>query len=155
MADQNVRARRHDALKKFANEVRKGYMERVADIAGSKFLLHTPTEDDVIWADAFIRPSTPLSYASSRRAPRLAAAIKMIDGVKLEDLFLPPEDATDEDKERLKDPSSKKYWLQSQLMLYLVEDVPPPVLEKLYDEYDKLLKERDAVLKLAVEDPNS
>lgn len=155
MADPNVRAKRHAALQKFTQEVRKGFMSKTVEIQGTKFLLQTPTEDDVIWSDSFIRPATPLSFASSRRAPRLAVALKEINGVKLEDLFSLDDSAKPEEIERLKDPIARRYWLQTQLMLYLVDEVPPPLIEKLYSEYESLIKDRDQVLQAVVEDPNA
>lgn len=151
----SMRAQPHAVFQKFLHEVRKGFMQKEVTIQGTTFVLVTPNEDDVIWADGFIRPTTPLSYASSRRAPRLAASIRQIDGVKLADMFQPPENTKPEDLERLKDPDAKRYWLQSQLMLFLVEDVPPPVLEKLYEAYQALLDDREKALAMVAHNPNS
>jgi hypothetical protein len=155
MADK-TKAKLHTALSRFKEEVKKGFIEKTVTISDTTFTLHTPTEDEEVWADTYTRPTTPLSYLSSRRAPRLSVAIKKVNGVAIDDLFTLEDGATDEEKDRLKDPQAKRYWLYLQLMAFLASDVPPPVMEKIYSEYEDLLKERDTSLKAATdESPNS
>lgn len=153
MADvpnSDPRAKRHKVLDDFFAEVKKGSLSVVVEVQGAKFKLETPTEDDEVWADSFIRPSTTLSFFSSRRAPRLACAIREVNGVALSDLFTYPADMDKDTVARFdKDAVAKKYWLYSQLMWFLADSVPPPVIAELYGKYDELLKRRDAALSLA------
>ena len=155
MADK-VKAKLHAALSRFKEEVKKGFIEKTVEISGTKFTLHTLNEDEEVWADTYTRPTSPMSYLSSRRAPRLSVAIKAVNDVPVAELFTAPDDLSDDEKEKLKDSSTKRYWLYLQLMAFLAEDVPSSVVEKLYAEYETLLKERDESLDAAIkQSPNS
>lgn len=159
MADTSTtgtKARRHPALQQFFEEVRKGFIEIEATVAGFKFVLRTLNDDEESWSDGFIRPASPIAYVSSRKDPRLACAVKSVNGIPLDQLFTLDDSATQEEKDRLKDPVAKMVWLRLQMMLFLAQEVPPPVTDFLYKKYEELTKQREQALSGALQaGPNS
>jgi hypothetical protein len=153
---EKTKSKVHAALSKFKEEVKKGFLEKVVEIAGTKFTLQTPTEDEEVWSDTYTRPTSAISYMSSRRAPRLSVAIKKVNDIPISDIFTPSDSTSDEEKEKLKEPETKRYWLYLQMMAFLAEEIPPPVVEKLYEAYEELLKERTSALDTVIGlSPNS
>jgi len=147
------KAKLHSKLEILRTELAKGFIDKSVTVRGHKFLLHTLNEDEETWADTFIRMATPAALISSRKAPRLAAAIKSFDDVPIESLFEFPDSMSAETKKSLNDNEiSKKFWYRDQMLYFLSEDGNRPFIEELYGELSKLEKERDEALKAL---PNS
>jgi hypothetical protein len=153
----DLRAKRHKLLADFTEEIRVGFIEDTFEVRGHQWLIRTPTEDEVTWADRFIQSSSPIAFVSSRRAPKLAVSIKAMDGVGVTDLFQYPSDMDEDVKAELeRNRAQKQYWIYSQLMAYLIESVPSPVVEQLYAKYEELIKRQYKALEEAAKtDPNS
>jgi hypothetical protein len=153
-------AKRSPVLDDFFEEVKQGFLSATVKLGKFTFVLELGDEDADVWADQYIRPSTPMAFVSARRAPRLATAIKAIGKgdaapVGLNELFSYPDSLTPEQKKALdENPVQRQYWLWGQLMAYVTQ-LPAPVVEKLYSEYDKLVSRRETALKGALESPNS
>lgn len=163
MADTNspvTAAKQSPVLKAFFKQVEKGFIGSTIKLGNFTFVLRLGDEDADVWSDQYIRPSTPMAFVSARRAPRLATAIQAIGQgdstpIPLAQLFDYPDSVTAEQRRALdENPVNKQYWLWGQLMAFLTQ-LPAPVTEKLYSEYDKLVTERDQALKEALESPNS
>ena len=141
------KAKKHAALEVLRKELSKGFVDKEVTVRGHKFLLHTLNEEEENWADTFLRMNTPAALLSSRKAPRLAAAIKAFDDVPVDRLFEYPDDMPKEVKNGLNDNEvSKKFWLRDQMLYFLSEDVNRPFIDELYSEFFKLEQERDKAL---------
>ena len=146
-------AKRNPVLDNLRKDLAQGFLDETVTIRGHKYKLTTLTEDEETWADTYTRTNSPASMYSSRRAPRLAAAIKELDGVASQDLFLYPDDMPESVKKRLVDnPIEKKYWIRDQLLMFLLEDGNRPYINDLYEVLNRLDAKRDEVIK---ELPNS
>jgi len=141
-------ARRNPVLDNLRKDLAQGCLDETVVIRGHKYKLTTLTEDEETWADTYTRANSPASMYSSRRAPRLAASIKELDGVSSQDLFLFPEDMPESVKKRLIDnPIEKRYWIRDQLLMFLLEDGNRPFINELYDVLNRLDNKRDEVIK--------
>ena len=149
-------ARRHSALKNFFEDVKKGFLKEDVVLAGHKFTIHTLNDEEESWSDGFIRSTSAVSYVSSRKDPRLSCAIKAVDDIPVDQLFEPDTSMSDSERERIKEPTAKLYWLRLQLMLFLSKEIPPPVTDALYKKYEELSSKRDEALSTALKiGPNS
>lgn len=145
MAD--LRAKRSKALDLLKQDLTKGFIESEVSVFGHKFVLRTLTEDDEVWADSYVRISSPVAILSSQKAPQLAAAIKSMDGIPTESLFEYPDDMEKARKEELdSNPVLKRYWIYTQMLYFLSEDGNRPFISKLHAEYDKLTSQRNEAL---------
>jgi hypothetical protein len=144
------KAKRHKLLLDLTSEIKKGFIEDVVEVYGRKFKLATLTEEEENWADNYVISSTAAGLLSSMRVPRLACAIKEIDGIPVEDLFEFPEpqdEAQEKEFEAIKSSEVKmKYWIRGQMMLWLAEDTNRPFILKLWDGFMKLDKRREEVV---------
>lgn len=146
MAD--IKAKRSAVLEALKSELKRGFIDKEVVVSGHKFKLHTLNEDEETWADSLTRSNNVMATFSSRRAPRLAAAISEIDGSKVEELFLYPDDMPPEIKKGFdENPVSKRYWLRDQMLYFLAEDSNRPFISELYDNFEKLEAERDEAIK--------
>lgn len=149
----DYKAKRHSILDSLKADLVKGSKETEVSIMGRKFKLTTLSEDEEVWADGYIRNSTTMALISSRRAPRLAAAIKSIDGVSVAQLFMYPDDMEKAKRDELdKNEIMHKWWVREQVLLFLSEDSCRPFITTLYDEYEKMESDRADAIK---EIPNS
>lgn len=154
-SNQSQLAPQPKVLADFFKQVRNGFIEETVKVQGFEFVLATPTEDAETWADNFIKPNTPVAFLSSRRVPRLAVAIRSINGQLVDTMFEYPPSVNKQERERLdSNPEIKRYWVYSQLMNQLSQ-LPPPVVAELYKHYADLLERRDKMLnEVASADPN-
>lgn len=138
-----LKAKRHSALESLKKDLSRGRLEKEVTVDGHKFKLHTLNEDEETWADGYIKTLTPTAFLSSRKAPRLAAAISSMDGIPKEELFVYPDDMPKEAKQALDEsPERRKQWVREQMLLFLAEDGTRPFVEKLYAGLEDLDKER-------------
>lgn len=153
--DQKFIAPTPKVLAEFFNQVKKGFIDETVKVQGFEFVISTPTEDAETWADNFIKPNSPVAFLSSRRVPRLAVAIRSINGQPVDTMFSYPSGMTKAERDRIEESEdNKRYWVYSQLMAQLAQ-LPPPVIEELYKHYSKLLDKRDTILSEVVgADPN-
>lgn len=144
----DYRAKRSSVLDNLKKDIFKGYIDKIVEINGHKFKLHTLNEDDEVWADAYVRTSTALSMVTSRKAPRLAASIMEIDGVSANNLFEYPDDMPIEAKKSLdENPIQKRYWIYDQMLYFLLEESNRPFINELWSKFEELEKAREEALK--------
>ena len=144
----DFRAKHHAVLDNLKKDLRKGFLDKEVVVQGTKFKLFTLNEDEETWADSYIRSSTPMVMISSRKAPRLAAAIRSINGVNLPELFSFPDDMPADTKKALNDnPVQLKYWYREQMLYFLAEDSIRPFINELYDALTALEEERAEAIK--------
>ena len=149
----DYRAKRHPALEALRKDLAKGLLEEEVSVNGHKFKITTLNEDEETWADAYMRTGSPAAMLSSRRAPRLAAAIKAINGISVEELFNFPDDMPKVLKDRLNDNAiEKKFWIRDQVLMFLAEDGNRPFISELYSGLTRLDEKRDEAIKAI---PNS
>lgn len=143
----DYKAKRNPVLENLRKDLAKGYLDETVEIAGHKYKLTTLTEDEETWADTYTRTNSPASMFSSRRAPRLAASIKELDGVATADLFLIPDDMPKSIQDRLRDnPIDKRYWIRDQMLMFLLEDGNRTYISELYTVLNRLDEKRDKVV---------
>jgi hypothetical protein len=141
-------AKRNPVLETLKKDLDKGYLEDVVTVHGHKFKISTLTEDEETWADMHLRANSAAAMYSSRRAPRLAAAIKELDGVLAQDLFSFSDDMPKVVKDRLaENPIEKRYWIRDQMLMFLLEDSNRPFITDLYEVLTKLDDKRDEAIK--------
>ncbi len=141
-------AKRNPVLENLRKDLAQGYLDETVTIRGHLYKLTTLTEEEESWADTYIRTNSPASMYSSRRAPRLAAAIKELDGVVNHELFLFPDDMPEAVKKRLNEnPIEKRYWIRDQLLMFLLEDGNRPFINDLYEVLSRLDNKRDEAIK--------
>lgn len=144
----DYKAKRNSVLENLRKDLAKGHLEEVVDLGGHKYKLTTLTEDEETWADTYMRTNSAASMFSSRRAPRLAAAIKELDGTVIGDLFTFPDDMPEPVKKRLVDnPIEKRYWIREQMLMFLLEDGNRTFVTGLYESLTKLDERRDEAIK--------
>jgi hypothetical protein len=149
----DFKAKRSKILDDLKQELSKGFIQKEFTIGTHKFLMRTLTEDDEVWADSFVRTTSSVSIISSRRSPRLAASIKAIDGVSVNELFLYPDDMPAETRKNLDDnPVQKRYWLYSQVLYFLSDDTNRDFINSLWTSFESLDEDR---VKASKELPNS
>jgi hypothetical protein len=146
MAD--LKAKRSSKLQLLKQELSRGFIEKDFEIAGHTFKLSTLSEDDETWADTYLRISTPAAMISSRKAPRLASAIRAIDGEPREVLFQFPDDMSPEMKKALSENAVQlRYWYNDQMLYFLLEDSNRPFINLLWEKYESLEKDREEAFK--------
>lgn len=149
----DYKAKRHSVLENLRKDLALGVLETEITIKGYKFKVSTLNEDEETWADTYIRTSSPASMFTSRRAPRLAAAIRSINDVPVEDLFSYPEDMPKNVKDTLNEnPINKRFWVRDQVLMFLVEEGNRVFITSLYEALSKLDDQREEAGK---ELPNS
>jgi len=144
----DIRAKKTKVLETLRSELTRGFIETDVNILGHKFKLRTLNEDDEVWADTFLRTNSAAAMVSSRKAPRLAAAIVSIDDVSSPNLFEYPDSITQEEKKTLEDnPIQKKYWVHTQMLLFLSEDGNRDFINALWEPYSKMEEQRAEAIK--------
>jgi hypothetical protein len=143
------KAKRAKILQDLKEELGKGFVSDTFEVMGHKYKIATLNEEEEQWADHFVVLVTASAMNSSSRLPRLACAIKEIDGVPVNDLFeAPSPDDSDEELATLgkrikEDPVRRIYWLRDQMLLFLSEEGFRPYIAKLWESYAKLEARRD------------
>lgn len=133
------KAKRGSILAKLKEDLTKGYRETTVNVYGRDFTLKTLNEDEEIWADQYTRPVNTMSMISSRKAPRLAAAIKAIDGNDVGTLFEYPDSLPEQRRKDLDENIvMRRYWVREQMLLFLSEDSSRKFINRLYEEFEKI-----------------
>jgi len=137
-------AKRHKILNDIAEQI--DHCSEISDvfmIAGHNYKLQTLSTDEEVWADGYTNTSSPISTFTSIRVPKLAAAIREIDGVTISDLFDFPENANKADIEyHTSSQYRKRYWEMNQMLIWL-GDRPDTIIKELWTNYYSLLERRD------------
>lgn len=142
------KAKRHSILDNLKSELLRGFLKREYMVANHKFSLSTLNDEEETWADAYMRPTNMMATISSRKAPRLACAIKAIDDVDVERLFTYPDDMPKDIKASMEDnPIQKKFWIRDQVFNFLSEETNRSFVNELFEKFNELEKERDGVIK--------
>lgn len=136
-------AKRHKILDDITAQITGTEKSGVMELIGHKFFMTTINADEEVWADSHTNTSSPMAVLTSIKAPKLAAAIKSIDGVKIDDMFEFSDESSQEDKNyHMQSQYRKRYWEMTQLLLWLC-DRPDNVINDLYKFYLDLSKQRD------------
>jgi len=146
--DQNLpvitipQAKRHATLLDIQKQLRGHEMSKTVEVAGHKFFMTTINSDEEMWADGFMQTDSTPQAVSSFRKSRLAAAIKAIGDIKVEDMFAYPDDMTEAVKAQYEASwYGKRTWQMNQLYVWLGE-LPMPVIDELAIEYQALSRSR-------------
>ena len=144
----DYRAKRHTALESLRKDLAKGMLEDTVVVNGHKFKLATLNEDEETWADTFMRTNTTASIMSSKKAPKLAAAIRALDDVPVSELFNYPDDMPKDMKDNIDaNPVIKREWIRDQMLMFLAEDGIRPFINDLYEAFQTLNDKRMEAIK--------
>ena len=138
-----VTAKRHQILQDITTQIKGTEVSDICDIAGHKYLMTTITADEEVWADGYTSANSPMAAVTSMKMPVLAASIKSIDGVVVSDLFTFPDSMPEAEQQfNSQDAWHKRYWLMTQLLLWL-GDKPDMLISELWKFYIKLRERRE------------
>lgn len=144
----DYKAKRHSILDSLKQELVKGYREVEVTVLNKKFKLRTLNEDEEVWVDGHVRALTPMAMISSRKAPKLAAAIREIDGMPVDRLFDYPDTMDKAKREEFdKNEILRRWWVRDQMLLFLAEDGVRPFVNELVEALEKLEDERNEAIK--------
>lgn len=144
----SVTAKRHSVLDNLKKDLSVGRLEVEVTVSAHKFKIGTINEDLESWADRYISAVNMAAMLTSRRAPRVAAAIISIDDVPVSQLFQFQDDMPKEERKRLEDnPHLLEYWRRDQLMLFLAQEGNRQFIVELYEALIKLEDQRDEARK--------
>lgn len=136
-------AKRHKVLEDIAEQVGGTEISDTFEVANHKYHMSTLTADEEVWSDTYTNVSSPMSAISSIKIPKLAASIKAIDGVKIDDLFEFANETNEADvRYHTESQYRKRYWEMGQMLLWL-GDRPNTLITDLWQCYVKLLERRD------------
>jgi hypothetical protein len=137
-------AQRHKVLDDIAEQVdSSSEVSDVFTIAGHKYKLQTLKADEEVWADGYTNTSSAISTFTSMKIPKLAAALKEIDGVAIRELFDFSKDAPKADVEYHNGSQyRRRYWEMNQMLVWL-GDRPDNFIKELWDGYYSLLNRRE------------
>lgn len=136
-------AKRNPILLKLNDQLNGMKLDKSITVAGTDFYMTTLTADESVWTDSHTNLNTEVSFLSSQRIPRIAASIKRINGVSVEELFEFPSDMSEEDKEyHSQNQYRKNYWVMAQMLSFLSEQSDPFIME-LWEHYADLIEQRN------------
>lgn len=137
-------AKRHRLLDDIATQISgSSEISDVFEMAGHKYKLQTLTADEEVWADGYTNTSSSISAFTSLRVPKLAAAIREIDGVTISEMFEFSDEASKADVEYHRGSQYRmRYWEMNQMLLWL-GDRPDNFIKDLWANYYTLLERRE------------
>lgn len=136
-------AKKHKLLTDITAQLNGLEISEICEVNGHKYVMSTLTTDEEVWADSYCNLSSEVSAFSSMKAPRLAAAIKQIDGIAVEGLFEFSDDMPEEDKKfHNATPFRKRYWVMTQMLL-MFSNMPAKFIQELWKFYSELVTRRD------------
>lgn len=142
-------AKKHKVLQDLKREVQIGFIDQEFVVRGRKFKLKTLNEEEETWSDQFVQTGgTPYAMIVSSRSPKLAVSITHIDDVPVSDLFEYPEEWSKEQRADLDtNPLRKKFWLRTQMMQFLANDLDREFILELFKAFKELDDRRSEVIK--------
>jgi hypothetical protein len=130
-------AKRHKLLGIIDGELRGAHTKDTFEVLGHKYVLRTLDPVEEAWADSYVNGENFYQTARNRRAPYVAAALKAIDDTPVEELFTPPDDLPEMQRELID--SSEEFratWLRDEVLKWLVsKDKHGPYVQMLYHCY--------------------
>lgn len=135
-------AKRHTLLQDIQKQINGHELETTVEVAGHKYHMTTINSDEEMWSDGLMQTDSTPQAVSSYRKSRLAAAIKHIDDIKIEDMFEFPDDMSEVGKEQFTMSwYGQRTWQMQQMYVWLGE-LPMPVIDNLAIEYQKISRQR-------------
>lgn len=143
-------AEEHPLVKDIETQMTGAQIRDVTTICGRKYELETLWSHEESWADAYVGGVNFYQTGRNRRLPYIAASLRSIDGVPVEQLFKLPTSMSADLKEQFDaKPELVVAWRREQILARLVGKKPwlqPPVLAELWEFYQELEQRRSVVL---------
>jgi len=135
-------AKRHALLQDIQKQLNGHELDATVEVAGFKFYMTTIDSDEEMWADGLMQTDSTPQAISSYRKGRVAAAVKSINEVPVEEMFGFPDDM-DEDVRKQFEISryGRRTWQMNQLYVWLGE-LPMAVVDALAVEYQNISRQR-------------
>lgn len=119
-------------------------------VCGHTYELETLWPHEESWADGYVKGVNFYQTGRNRRLPYLAASLRAVDGVSVEQLFKLPASTPVEIKAEFDaDPTLVVAWRREQILARLGGERPwlqPPVVAELWQFYQALEERRTGVL---------
>lgn len=143
-------AEEHPLLRDLEAQMSGAQIRDVTEVCGRKYELETLWPWEESWADGYVTGLNFYQTGRNRRLPYIAASLRSIDGVPVEELFKLPASTPAEMKEQYaKNPELLVAWRREQILARLSGDRPllqPPIVAELWLFYQELEQRRGAVL---------
>lgn len=141
------RAKTHPLLDSLGAQLGGTTTSETFEVSGHKYTLRTLSPLEESWADGFVAGENLYQAGRNRRAPYVAASLEAIDGTSVRELFVLPENTPDDMKETYaRSPEAISDWRRREVLRWVREVMPPPVLAELWVAYQELEKKRTEAL---------
>lgn len=145
------KAKDHPLLQDMEAQFRGTQIKEAFPICGRTYELETLWPHEEFWADQYVTGGTLYQTGRNRRAPYIAAALRSIDGVPVQELFQLPADVPEDMRAAyMQDPKLVDRWRKEELLRRIQDPEHPivaaPVLDQLWLSYQALLKRREEAL---------
>lgn len=144
------RAEEHPLVGDIERQMSGAQVRDATMVCGRRYELETLWPHEESWADGYVSGTNFYQTGRNRRIPYVAAALRSVDGVSVEELFKLPASAPAEMKEEAaQNPALLTSWRREQIVLRLGGDKPwlqPSVVAELWLFYQELEQRRASVL---------
>ena len=141
------RAKAHPLLDSLGAQLTGTQTSDTFEVSGHKYTLRTLTPLEESWADGFVGGENLYQAGRNRRAPYVAAALEGVDGTSVRELFVLPENTPEDMRETYgKSPEAYADWRKREVLRWVREVMPPPVLGELWTAYQELEGRRTEAL---------
>jgi len=135
--------KQHGVLAAIDGELRGRHLTKPVEVMGHTYELATLGPDREMWADLLTSGEDMFKAARSRRAPYLAAALRGIDGVPVEQLWPLPDAGTPEGMYARGSRAAEDDWRARQALAWLTDDQKhDDFIQALWHEYLLIDKSR-------------
>jgi hypothetical protein len=132
----------------------RGFIDDVFEVGGHTWGMQTLNGLESQWRDRYVEFTASAAFLSSRKVPTLAAAIKLIDGQSVLDIFgekkTSPDDKTSAImnmvNRREQDFDTPQFQAAEKLRVFLENSIPSQVVDKLYERYNELEMKSEKIL---------
>jgi len=143
-------AEEHPLVKDLETQMSGAQIRDVTTICSRRYELETLWPYEEAWADGFVGGVNFYQTGRNRRLPYIAASLRAIDGVPVEELFKLPASTPAEMKEQFaKNPELVVAWRREQVLARMSGSKPwlaPEVVAELWLFYQELEQRRRGVL---------
>lgn len=132
----------------------RGFIDDIFEVGGHAWGMQTLNGLESQWRDRYVEFTASAAFLSSRKVPTLAAAIKLIDGQSVLDIFGEAKTSTEEKasaianmvNRREKEFDTPEFRAAEKLRVFLENSIPSQVVDKLYEKFNGLELQSEQIL---------
>jgi hypothetical protein len=130
------RAKRARIIQDITTQLRGTHLQDSFEHYGHTYTLSTLEPMEEGWAEEQVVGVNAFQFGKAVRAPRLAAALRAVDGTPVKDLFEMPTEMDPNIRGLITgSKEATEAWLRSEINLWIQEDWQPELITALYDNY--------------------